>query len=153
MFNIAEITNANRHRKEEKMRSIPLEELFEDSLDEDKPMPYFSVVPEQAKRHEGYQALSPNEQGQFLRLCVEIAGPGKHGRCPNMEPLIAKWLNLSVDEWRELKAVFLKKGLLIVSPDELYLVQPGLREQCLQYSKKGQKRKGDGGEMTLDKRR
>ena len=133
MFNVTEIKNAHRHRQVDKRVSISLEELFEEWPEENKPMPYFSVVPEQFQKHKSYQQLSTHEQGQFLRLCMNIARTGMRGRFINMDAATAKQMKMSEDEWQKLKTTFLSNELLLQSPDGLYLIQLELREQCLQY--------------------
>jgi hypothetical protein len=136
MFNVTEIKNANRHRQADKQPPIPHEELFDEWPEDNKPMPYFSLVPEQFQRHTGYQNLSPHDQGQFLRLCLDIAKPGKRGRFINMDAVTAKQMKVTIEEWQSLKTYLLEKSLLLESPDRLYLIQPELREQCLRYVRK-----------------
>jgi hypothetical protein len=135
VFNITEIKNANRTRISDKKQPIPLEELFEAWPEEQKPMPYFSVVPEQVRKDQRFKVLSEVEQGRFLRLCIEIAGPGERGRFANHDGIMAKRLDLDVEVWKELQEKLLSLDLLKLSADGYHLIQPELREQCLQYAR------------------
>lgn len=139
MFNVAEIKNTHRHRVKDKTPAIPFDELFEEWPEDNKPMPYFSVVPEQFQRHAGYQQLSRANRGDFLRLCLDIARPGRRGLFINSDAVMAKQMSMTVEEWQELKGNLLQHGLLLESPDRLFMIQPELREQCLQYVRRKEK--------------
>ena len=135
MFNVTEIKNKNRHRTEEKAQPIPYEQLFERSPDENKPMPYFEVVPEQFLRDARYQGLNNSDQGMFLRLALHIQGQGMGGMFQDFDPGMAQSMRVTAKEWCEFKGKLLEAGLLVKAPDEIHIVQPELREQCLQYAK------------------
>lgn len=135
MFNITEIKNKNRHRKVDKKEAIPLDDLYELWPEENIQMPYFSVVPEQIQRDPRYQRLNRGQQGEFWRLCIGIATPGERGRFVDAGPVMAKRMGMTLEEWETFKRALLTGGLLQTTPDGLYLIQPELREQCLQYAR------------------
>ena len=141
MFNVIEITNANRHRKVDKTLPIPEEELYEKYPEENKPMPFFSIVPEQIQKEMRYQkGLSRAEKGDFLRLCIDIHGPGERGRFIKADGVMAKRMDMALDEWLAFQGKLLDLKLLSECPEGLYLIQPELREQCLQYARKRSER-------------
>ena len=135
MFDITQIKNAHRHRVADKKPAIAREELFEQWPEEAKPMPYFSVVAEQVQRDTRYQALNRGFKGEFWRLCVSIAGTGERGRFADFGPAMSKRMEMTSDEWESFRTALLANGLLALSPDGIYLIQPELREQCLQYAR------------------
>lgn len=137
MFKVHEITNTHRHRVTDKKQSIPISELFNKDANENKPMPYFSVVPEQVNNDTRYQKLSRSSQGDFLRLCILIAGPGELGRFMNFSQAMSGRMDMTIDDWEKFRAELLEKCLLKVSEDGSYLLQPELREQCLLYVRAG----------------
>jgi hypothetical protein len=141
MFNITEITNAHRHRLTDKKASIPEGELFEFWPEDNKPMSYFSLVPEQFQRNTSYQKLSRSEKGDFLRLCLDIHRPGERGRFAKADGAMAKRMDMVLEEWVTFQGKLLDLKLLSESLDGLYLIQPELREQCLQYARKGGEKK------------
>jgi hypothetical protein len=133
MFRVIEIKNANRHRIEDKIPSIPYPNLFKVWPFERAPMPYCSWVGEQFEMNSGYQSLSPDEQGHFLRLCLEMSRPGMYGRAENSLRIFEKSLGLSKKRSEALKSRLIEEGLLIKSFDDYDLIQPELREQCLLF--------------------
>lgn len=133
MFRKIEITNSNRHEKDKKVPPIPMANLFKYWSFEKAPMPYFSIVPEQCELHAGYQSLTADDQGHFLRLILIIAGPGMRGRFDNSLRIFEKVLGLPRRRSEILMLRLLETKVLVASEDGYDLIQPELREQCLLY--------------------
>ena len=135
MFRVSEITNAHRRGADKQRRKMQLTNnaLFKRWPCENKPMPYFSIVPEQVEREERYRSLTGNAQGQFLRLCLWLQGMGRRGMCAYFLPEIITALQIDAGEVKGLLFEFIQAGLLVKSEDGHYIIQPELREQCLHY--------------------
>ena len=135
MFRVSEIKNVHRRGETKHLRKpkLPPSALFKRWPCEHKPMPYFSIVPEQIERDERYRGMAANTQGQFLRLCLWLQGAGKRGMCAYFLPEIITGLQIEAGEAKGLLYDFIQAGLVVKSPDGNYITQPELREQCLHY--------------------
>jgi hypothetical protein len=131
MFRTYEIKNADRRGKNDKKISpINSTELFIRRADE-RTVPYYSIVPEQFKKDARIKQLSLSEDGAFMVLCREI---WKEGALFNNFPAgNADRMRMELNEWEALQRRLLDLGLLIMDPKCIYLVQPELREQYLQF--------------------
>jgi hypothetical protein len=129
MFKIYVIKNTRRTKKNQ---NLP-KEVADCSIKrpDERGLPYFSIVIEQVLSDERYLSLTEQEQGAFWRLMVHVFASDM-GLVVRHEGMIAKRLGISVAEWRKQEALFLQKGLLIVTEDGIYLLQHELREQLLQ---------------------
>lgn len=115
MFGVDQIKNANRRGADaKKIESIPRHDLVK-RRDNERTVPYYSVVREQVKSDERMKKLSPIERGMFLLLCNEAWGNG--GMFQNFDQGIAKDMNITCDEWLALKQRFTSLGLLITADE------------------------------------
>lgn len=126
MFNTAIIKNRKRGGKVKKIeaRADVLEVTSQGRV-----IPYFEIVPEQAKTDERYLKLSRADQGDFWRLMLLL---WRDGGAHLDHPRIAKDLNIPVVEWNSLKVRLMESGLLALSNDGFSIIQPELRAQYLQ---------------------
>lgn len=131
MFKVYEIKNKNRrglHAK--KYESIAEDQLVARRPDE-RTVAYYSVVPEQFRKHHGYRLLTWQHKGLFRILCDELWCDG--GKLVNLDFLTAQRLEISEDEWVSAKRQFIQNELLIEINSGNELLQPELREQYLQF--------------------
>ena len=96
---------------------------------DERTMPYFSIPVEQLEAEEGYASMTGSDKGLFLRLLLILWR--NNGLLPDYSKLIARQLGVTEQEWQRLRGLFLERGLLSVSPDEVYLLNQGLRQQYL----------------------
>jgi hypothetical protein len=128
MFKTTDIKNAKK-TKDKKLQPKSLDEIKVHHSWE-RTMPYYSTVYEQVEEDKRYQSLTPQDQGQFLRV-VHYSWKGG-GMFVDHPGAVATKLSLLLQEWTRLRRIFIEVGLLIFSADGNYLIQPELREQFLQ---------------------
>lgn len=128
MFRIHEILDTKRSAK--KKRNPPsVDELFEERSDE-RTMPYFSIVTEQVYADTRLYHLDALQQGLFWVFAIHALWRN-YGRCIRHSGAIAQRMRVTVTVWEELESKLLESGLLQLTPDGIYLVQPELRAQYL----------------------
>ena len=131
MFRVYEIKNYNRRGKDvKKIEPITKPELFHKRGDE-RSVPYFSIVREQFMMDRRIKELFPEERGTFLRLCVEIWGEG--GLMPSHNGLNADRMEMTIPDWKQFQEKLVSLGLLVEDDKAIYLTQPELREQYIQF--------------------
>ena len=113
---------------EKRARKLSLEELCE-KQPEERTLPYFSISPEQLDRNIGFQGLNGTDQGDFLRLLPILWKA--NGLLQNFSKAIAKQLGFTEEGWERKRKVFIDKLLLEESPDGVYLLNRGFRQQYL----------------------
>lgn len=118
----------SRRSPDQKRKPINRNQLFRFSYDESV-LPYFEIMPAQLLSDPRYARLSRQDQGDFLRLVMLFW----LDRCRQVRysAVIAKNMDMSVDEWEGLEKRLLDVKLVEISPDGLYIIQPSLREQYL----------------------
>jgi len=127
MFDTATIKNYKRLKS--KRLPTMADHLFEFRPDE-RTLPYFEVVPEQVLADSGYQSLSRQEQGDFWRLVLLLWS--ERCRFPRHPGVISEYLGMSPSGWEALEGRLVAAGLVSISPNQHYIIQPELREQYLQ---------------------
>jgi hypothetical protein len=127
MFDTAGIKN---YKRQKSMRLPSMSDKLFESHPGERTLPFFDVVPEQVLSDAGYQSLSRQDQGDFWRL-VLLLWP-ERCRFPRHPGIISEYLGMSSAEWEVLEARLIAAGLLMVSPNQHYILQPELREQYLQ---------------------
>lgn len=127
MFCTHEIKNSRRGVN---TRMPPTEaELLDERADE-RTLPYFSIVPEQVLSDERYRSLAISHKAHFWLFIVHVLWRDA-GRCIRHSGVISQRMGINVAEWDELEILLLDGGLLILSADNFYLIQPELRTQYL----------------------
>jgi len=131
MFKTFEIKNYKRV-EESKIQPIKGDKLVTFQPDE-RTLPYFEVVPEQFLADMRYNKLSRQDQGDFLRFALLLWTE----RCRHIRHagVIAQNLGMEAEEWTGLENRLHNAGLIIITKDNNYIIQPELREQYLQTLK------------------
>ena len=106
---------------------------------DERTLPYFSISVEQLEADEGYMGMVGTDKGIFLRLLPIIWRA--NGLLPDYAKLIIKQLGITDDEWQRKRDLFLGRGLLVVSPDGVFLLNEGLRQQYLNTLEKTNSRR------------
>ncbi len=127
MFNTAGIKNYKR-TKSMRLPSMA-DKLFEFHPGE-RTLPYFEMVPEQILADERYLSLSRQDQGDFLRFVIHLWP--ERCRLIRHSGVISEKLGMSLAEWEALEARLVAAGLLQISANQHFIIQPELREQYLQ---------------------
>lgn len=131
-FKVYEIKNANRRGKDaKKIEPITDRNALFQKRDEERTVPYFSIVIEQFLKDDRLKKLTRNEQGLFLLLCIDIWREG--ARFNNHPEGNADRMDIDLSEWLTLRDKLINTNLLMIDSKKIYLVQPELREQYLQY--------------------
>lgn len=129
MFRVHDVKNAKQSKDD---RPAPFEEErltdFQDIAE--RRMPYFSIVPEQAETDAAIQSLTPEDEGQFLRLCIYVLWPDR-GATVDHAQSISRRMRISAEQWVLLRQRLLDVGLLVVVADGEKLMQRDLRYQYL----------------------
>lgn len=128
MFRIHEILDAKRSAKKKRFPPTGAE-LFEERSDE-RTMPFFSIVTEQVYADERLRHLDAYQQGLFWVFVIHALWRSS-GRCIRHAGAIAKKMKVTIAVWEELESKLLESGILQLSQDGIYLVQPELRAQYL----------------------
>lgn len=127
MFNTSPIKNYKRSNQNKIASMSDRLFVFEAS---ERTLPYFCVVPEQILADQRYLELSRQDQGDFWRLIL-LLWP-ERCRLARHPGIISEYLGMSSAEWETFEARLVASGLLQISDNNHYIVQPELREQYLQ---------------------
>lgn len=130
MFKVFEIKNKNRRGNHKKIEPIPLEILPITRPDE-RTVPYYTVVPEQARKYEPYQLLDWQLRGLFRLAADALWSSG--GKLPNLDHTVALRIGVPTDVWSNGKQELIKAGLLVLVSNGEEIMQPELREQYIQF--------------------
>ena len=128
MFRTFEIKNYKR-TEDRKIKHIKRDKLKIFRPDE-RTLPYFETVPEQFLADKRYINLSRQDKGDFLQFVLLLWSE----RCRHIRHagVIAQSLGMDQSEWVELEKRLVDSGLIFITDDGNYIIQPELREQYLQ---------------------
>lgn len=124
--------------KSRRAQNLSIDELCK-NYPEERTLPYFSISVEQIEADKGFLSMHSEFKGRFLLLLPILWRA--NGLLQDYSKAIAKNIGITKEIWETSREVYIGLDLLEVSPDSVYLLNRGFRQQYLNALEKSNNRR------------